>query len=248
MPVFNVTASSRVGRVRAKNEDMVLVGDRIVRDGEATAVVSLADTDRLAIALADGMGGHLGGDVASADTIENLRYFFSDLPVGLSQEQFRECIVHWHASIHSILDSKGRADERYDKMGTTLVALVGYDGHFYWLNCGDSRLYSLHGGQLQQVTTDHSYNNKMGIDGPTNLIVNCIGGGCHNSYIDLVACDPLIRPGDVLMLCSDGLTDLVDDAAICQMLQQGAGATDLCLAAEAAGGSDNVSVVVIRIE
>ncbi|MBQ8462702.1 MAG: serine/threonine-protein phosphatase [Prevotella sp.] len=248
MPIFNITASSRVGCVRAHNEDMVLVGDQVIRDGETSLSVSVDDIDRLVVAVADGMGGHRSGDVASSDTIENLRYFFSDLPVGLSDEQFREFIVNWHASIHSILDSKGRADERYAKMGTTLVALVGYAHNYYWLNCGDSRLYRLHQGEFTQVTTDHSLANELGGNTPTNIITNCIGGGCRSSFIDMVQCNDLIQPGDVLLLCSDGLSDLLPDDKISQMLQQGSNATDLCLAAEAAGGYDNVSVVVIKIE
>lgn len=248
MPIFNITASSRVGCVRTHNEDMVLVGDQVIRDGETSLSLSADDLDRLVVAVADGMGGHRSGDVASSDTIENLRYFFSDLPVGLSEEQFREFIFNWHASIHSILDSKGRADERYAKMGTTLVALVCYAHNYYWLNCGDSRLYRLHQGQFAQVTTDHSLANELGGNAPTNIITNCIGGGCRTSFIDMVKCNDLVQPGDVLVLCSDGLTDMLSDGDISRMLQQGSSANDLCLAAEAAGGHDNVSVIVIRIE
>lgn len=248
MPVFNLTASSKVGCVRTNNEDMVLVGDQLVRDGKTSMTVSTDIVDRLIVAVADGMGGHLSGEVASADTLENLRYYYGDLPVGLSPEKFMEHLHQWHSSIHSMVESKGRDDERLFKMGTTLVALACYDHKFYWLNCGDSRLYRLHDGVLQQLTTDHSLNNKYDLQGPTNLITNCIGGGCRDSFVDVVECSNQVQPGDVLMLCSDGLNDMVPDSQICDMLSLGYDAEHLCLAAEAAGGHDNVSVVVIRIE
>lgn len=246
MPVFNVTASSRVGCIRANNEDMVLVGNQVIRDSEARMTFSDDDLNHLIIALADGMGGHSSGEVASADTIDNLKFYFGDLPVGMTEEMFMDSITNWHRSIHSIIDSKGCLEKRYARMGTTLVALACYEHHFYWMNCGDSRLYRLHAGELTQVTTDHSPLDPMG--GHTNLINNCIGGGCQTSYIDIVPCDELVLPGDTLMLCSDGLNDMISDIEIRNLLNQGLDANDLCLAAEAAGGYDNVSVVVIRIE
>jgi protein phosphatase len=161
---------------------------------------------------------------------------------------FKDSILSWHRSIHSIISSRGRAEQRYEGLGTTLVALLCYAQNFYWLNCGDSRLYRLHAGELTQVTTDHSPKDPNGMGGHTNLITNCIGGGCQTSFIDIVPCNELVEPGDTLMLCSDGLNDMISDTEICNLLKQGLDANDLCLAAEAAGGYDNVSVVVIRIE
>lgn len=248
MATFRISASSHVGCVRTHNEDMVLVDDQLFRDAHVGLTLSTADRDRFIVALADGMGGHQSGDVASRETLENLRFFYGDLPAGLSGEQFRHCLASWHASIHAILDSKAREDHQLSKMGTTFVALAYYGGHYYWLNCGDSRLYLYRDGNLAQLTTDHSLNNRLGTDGPTNLITNCIGGGCRKSYVDITECTGDVQPGHVLMLCSDGLSDLVSDDAIADMLSRGSDAEQLCLAAEKAGGSDNVSVVVIRVE
>jgi len=226
---------------------MILVGDQVLRNAELHQTFLSDDSDRLIFALADGMGGHLSGDVASAETIENLRFFYGDLPVGMTDEMFKDGILSWHSSIHSIISSRGHADQCCEGMGTTLVALACYAHHFYWLNCGDSRMYRLHAGELAQVTTDHSPKAPFS-SGHTNLITNCIGGGCQTSFIDIVPCDELVQPGDTLMLCSDGLHDMIPDTEICNLLNQGLDANDLCLAAEAAGGYDNVSVVVIRIE
>jgi protein phosphatase len=116
------------------------------------------------------------------------------------------------------------------------------------MNCGDSRLYRLHDGVLQQLTTDHSLNNLLGSNQHTNIITNCIGGGCKTSYIDLVQCTADVQPGDVFMLCSDGLSDMISDEEIARLLLSGHEATALCEAAEEAGGHDNVSVIVIHVE
>ena len=82
-------------------------------------------------------------------------------------------------------------------------------------------------------------------DKHTNIIVNCIGGGCNTSYIDMVKID--VQAGDVLMLCSDGLTDMVSDRHIAALMADGANANTLCDAAIENGGLDNVSCCMITI-
>ena len=244
---LKISAASHVGCVRHNNEDMILVGNQFLRDAGCEDEVELEGKDRYMVALADGMGGHNSGDVASSDVLNNLHYFFYDLPANLSVSDFNEAIFVWLDSINNIIDSKGRSEPRYHNMGTTLVSLSYYAGEFYWMNCGDSRIYRLHDGQLKQISTDHSLSNLMGSSEHTNIITNCIGGGCKMSYIDMVTCTPDVQPGDVYLLCSDGLTDMVDDDEILALLQEGADANGLCEAANAAGGLDNVSVCLIRI-
>jgi protein phosphatase len=165
----------------------------------------------------------------------------------LSVGDFNEAIYECLESISNIIDSKGRSEPRYHNMGTTLVALAYYADEFYWMNCGDSRFYRMHDGVLRQISTDHSLSNLMGSSEHTNIITNCIGGGCKTSYIDMVNCTPDVMPGDIFLLCSDGLTDMVSDTEIETLLQEGADAYRLCDAANAEGGNDNVSVCVIRI-
>ena len=133
-------------------------------------------------------------------------------------------------------------------MGTTLVAIALYEGRFYWMNCGDSRLYRLHEGKLQQLSTDHSLSNLTGEKSHSHIITNCIGGGCKSSYIDIVECSDQVASGDTFLLCSDGLSDMLDDATIERLLNDGSDANGLCRAAEAAGGFDNVSVALIHVE
>ena len=242
-----VNAASHVGCVRQNNEDMVLVGDRFIRNEVYSDEVDLEDRNRYLLALADGMGGHNGGEVASSDTLANLHYFYYDMPTALETGDFNEAIFGWLVSINNIIDSKGRFALRYREMGTTLVALAYYENQFYWMNCGDSRIYRLHDGQLQQLSTDHSLNNLMGVAQHSNIITTCIGGGCKTSYIDILKCTESVKPGDIFMLCSDGLTDMLSDEEVQTLLNDDADASLLCHAANEAGGYDNVSVCLIKI-
>ena len=223
---LNISSASRIGCVRHNNEDMILIKDQFIRNAEYRTFITLNDSDRCLMAVADGMGGHKSGEVASHDTLHNLHYFFGDLPVGLDTSAFNEMIIEWLESINMIIDSKGKVDDRYKGMGTTLVAIAYYDGEFYSLNCGDSRLYRYRNGELKQLSTDHSLSNLRGEKQHSNIITNCIGGGCT----------------------SDGLSDMISDEQIKKLLANGADADALCEEAIAYGGYDNVSACVIRVK
>ena len=242
-----ISAASRVGCIRTNNEDMLLVNDSYVRNGKMSTEVNMEEHDRYLLALADGMGGHQSGEVASSDVLHNLQFFFSEIPSNLRPGDFNESIYEWLESINNIIDSKGQMDPAYRGMGTTLVALAYYDGEFYSMNCGDSRFYRLHLGKLRQLTTDHSLSNLMGSSEHSNVITNCIGGGCKNSYIDMMQCTHDIQPKDTFLLCSDGLNDMISDIEIEGMLNDGYDADALCHAAELAGGVDNVSAIVFKV-
>ena len=244
---LEITSTSQIGRVRSQNEDMILVDTHFIRNSEFSTQASLNHNDRYLVAVADGMGGHNRGDVASNDVLRNLQFYFSDIPEKLNAGDFNEVMVEWLDSINNFVASKGRADEQFKGMGTTLVGLAYYYGDFYSMNCGDSRLYRFRQGELTQLTTDHSLNNMLGSEKHTNIITNCIGGGCNSSYMDLVRISD-IWPDDVFLLCSDGLTDMLPNQEIARLLNDGADAMALGDAAVEAGGLDNVSCCVITIK
>ncbi len=242
-----LTAASRVGCVRSNNEDMVLAYDKYVR-GEAYQTEFMTENaDRFVIAVADGMGGHKAGEVASADALTNLHYFVNDLPKGLSIGEFNEMMMEWLSSVNQIITSKGHVDPRLAEMGTTLVGVVFYNGRYYWMNCGDSRLYRFRQEKLTQLSTDHSLNNLKGEKRHSNIITNCIGGGCKSPYLDLYEFTEDFLSGDVYLLCSDGLSDMVPDESIERLMQANASANRLCEAAIEAGGYDNVSACVFSV-
>ena len=245
---LEISAASRIGCVRHNNEDMILVRDHYIRDDEYHTHISLSETDRCIWAVADGMGGHRMGEVASGDTLHNLQFFFNDIPSGLDISTFNESIIGWLDSINCILDSKGKADDSYKGMGTTLVALAYYEGEFYSMNCGDSRLYRFRDGDVVQLTTDHSLSCLMGDEKHSSVITNCIGGGCTSSYIDMVQLTPDVHAGDVFLICSDGLTDMMSDHRLAILLSEDPNADALCDAAIERGGFDNVSVCLIKIK
>ena len=242
-----LTAASRVGCVRSNNEDMILAYDKFVRSEAYQTEFVTENMDRFVIALADGMGGHQAGEVASADSLANLQFFVNDLPKGLSSSEFNEMMVVWLDSVNKMISSKGQVDPSLSEMGTTLVAVVYYNDKYYWMNCGDSRLYRFRNGHLDQISIDHSLNNVQGIKKHSNVITNCIGAGCKSSFLDLYDFTDDFLLGDVYMICSDGLTDMVQDDDLESMLAEGASANRLCEAAIEAGGYDNVSACVFTV-
>ena len=246
MITLEITSASKVGCVRSQNEDMILVDSHFIRNNEYSGSASLNHEDRFIIAVADGMGGHNRGDVASSDTLRNLQFYFHDIPEKLHAGDLNEAMVEWLDSINNFIFAKGRADEQYKGMGTTLVGFFYYYNEFYSINCGDSRLYRFRNGELTQLTTDHSLNNMLGKEKHSNIITNCIGGGCNSSFVDMVKID--VQPDDVFLLCSDGLTDMVSDHEIAALLAEEAHANVLCDAAIENGGLDNVSCCTITIK
>ena len=243
-----LTATSRVGNVRSNNEDMILAYDSFIRSDIYQTVLAPENLDRFVVAVADGMGGHNAGEIASEQALHNLKFFVNDLPKGLTSGELEEAMNDWLQSIHQTINARGRVNKSMSEMGTTLVALLYYGKRYFWINCGDSRLYRLRDGQLEQLTTDHSLVNENGEKKHSNYITNCIGAGCEDTFIDMIEITNDFLPGDTYVLCSDGLNDMVPDEIIRKMLVEGATANTLCEEAIAAGGFDNVSVCVLRIE
>ena len=243
-----LTAASRVGCVRSNNEDMVLAYDKLVRSDAYRTEFMTENTERFVIALADGMGGHRAGEVASEQTLNSLKFFINDIPRGMETGEFEETMIEWLAFINDSINRQGHSDPTLLEMGTTLVGIIYYCGKYFWMNCGDSRLYRLRDGKLQQMTTDHSLSNFKGEKKHSNIITNCIGAGCKDSYLDLFEFTSDFRIGDTYMLCSDGLNDMVAFEDIEKLMIEGSSANRMCEAAIEAGGFDNVSVCVFRVE
>jgi protein phosphatase len=243
-----LTAASRVGCIRSNNEDMVLAYDKFVRSDAYRTEFMTENNERFVIALADGMGGHRAGEVASEQTLDSLKFFINDIPRGLSIGEFDETMLEWLEYINTTINRRGNSDPSLHEMGTTLVGVIYYGGKYFWFNCGDSRLYRLRDGKLVQLSTDHSLSNANGEKKHSNIITNCIGAGCKNSYLDLYEFTADFLSGDTYMLCSDGLNDMVDHEDIEKLMNEGATANALCEAAIEAGGFDNVSVCVFHVE
>ncbi len=238
MIALNWGTSSDTGLVRQRNEDTFLAGVPV-------------------FAVADGMGGHAAGEVASAITIERLRELTSHDP--LSPDELRRAIEAANDEVIATSSSS----KAMRGMGTTLVglALVEGEGGQHWMafNVGDSRLYRFAGGRLAQVSRDHSEVQELIDEGaisesqarrsPIRNVVTRAIGTDKAVDVDYWLLDP--EPGERFMLCSDGLTgELTDDQIAVTLLaapDPEVAANRLVGQALAAGGHDNVTVIVIDV-
>ena len=234
-------ATSDVGRMRSGNEDSYFCGQTV-------------------FAVADGLGGHQGGEVASAAAVEPLAtldgHEFPD--PGEAAEALATAI---REANQAILD-RAAGDPSLYGMGTTVTAAaVAGDGHIQLAHVGDSRAYRLREGALDQLTTDHTVVGELVRRGrltpdqaathPERSILTRAVGLDPRVPVDLP--DPLaLRSGDQLLLCSDGLTEAVDDDQLTELLSAApdgqAACRSLIDAANDAGGPDNITVVLVQVD
>ena len=234
-------AGSDVGRMRSGNEDSYFCG-------------------RTVFAVADGLGGHQGGEVASAAAVEPLAALdgreFPD--PGEAAEALATAI---REANQAILD-RAAGDPSLYGMGTTVTAAaVAGDGQIQLAHVGDSRAYRLREGTLDQLTTDHTVVGELVRRGrltpdqaathPERSILTRAVGLDPRVPVDLP--DPLeLQAGDQYLLCSDGLTEAVGDDRIAELLSAApdgqAACRSLIDAANAAGGPDNITVVLVRVD
>jgi len=250
---LEIAARSHTGQVRDHNEDMYLVADSIGRDNGLD--IELPTGAPLLLAVADGMGGHADGEVASRRSLELLDEARRQeaLPgEPADHPAFTETLV----SIHHALLAEQDPDSSL-KMGATIVGLWLPDGvRPCWFHAGDSRLYRLRDGILRLLTCDHTIVNQMiqrGQD-PGNIsrhmVTSCLGGGLNSPTVDSDHEEGPVQPGDTWMLCSDGLTDMVTDEGVAEALALSSASTSaeaLVNAALEGGGKDNITVVVLRV-
>lgn len=241
MNVRNLTSAalSDRGRVRSSNEDSVLElpGDRL-------------------FAVADGMGGHAAGEVASRLAVDALEASLGD---GASLPSAGEISGAVREANRRIFRD-GEENPGRSGMGTTLTALA-IDDDLRWRigHVGDSRAYLYREGALRQLTTDHSWVGRRVAAGeltkeearrhPMSSVLERALGTSRRVEVDVE--EGRARPGDVFLLCSDGLTDMLPDAELESLLggedDPEEAADRLVSAANRAGGEDNVTVVLVRV-
>ena len=251
---LRITAVCDVGNVRGNNEDMILVGDRVFRDERVQGGIDLDERASLfAVAIADGMGGANAGEVASQIVLEELRSGLAAIPKSLDDKAFNVAIDALCREIHQRVLHEGIADAAKSGMGSTLVALLVYQGRLLFISAGDSRLYRLRDATLMQISRDHSLRELSAIGDasetsqvPSNIIVNSFGGG-SSFYVDVGVAARKIQDDDVFFLCSDGVSDVLSDEELEAILGT-EGREDAVLAAAIDKGSqDNISYVLVEI-
>ena len=235
-PVLSA-AASHVGKVRASNQDSGYVGNHL-------------------FVVADGMGGHAGGDVASAIAVRHLQELDHSYP---NVEAARDELYH------SILDAGKALTEAVSDhpeltgMGTTVSAMIRVGNQMVIAHIGDSRIYRLRNGVLEQITADHTFVQRLVDSGRItpeeaavhprrSVLMRVLGDVDVDPEIDTHVVD--IEPEDRWLVCSDGLSGYVSEREVAEILISVDNTEDACekliLASLAEGAPDNVTCVVLR--
>lgn len=242
---FTIEAISDPGKMRSNNEDHLLIPWEVFTNGEQRAVME--EEDIFIIAVADGMGGHKAGEVASRRVLESLMEFSGALQTEAQLSALKRELEGWLSHIHHQLVQSGKQDANLEGMGTTLTSFLYYRGRTYILHAGDSRAYIRQQDHITQLTKDHTFSRSTGFTQiKSNLLLNCIGA-IRKPILDIMDVSHLTQPGSVFLLCSDGLTDMLEDNEIAYYLKHNT-LKQLVEAANERGGRDNISVVTLAIE
>ena len=241
---WEAAGASDVGRVRKGNEDAFFV-----------------DEQRGVFLVADGMGGHAAGEIASALATQAVggtlvRGVDDELEADMLAEAMKRSL---HCAHEAIL-ARTQEDPSTEGMGTTMTALVvGRHGEYRLGHVGDSRMYLLRGGVLTQVTRDHTWVQREVDEGRlteqgarrhrlSHILTRALGADSADRP-DIMG--GTLAPGDLVLLCSDGLTGMLPDRAIAAILSEDAPLPDLAARliadANARGGKDNITAVLVRI-
>ena len=238
-----IAKKTDVGRVRAMNQDACAAGE--FPDGMVWAVVC------------DGMGGAASGDVASATAVkiisERIQNSYRE---GMQANSVRSLLFSAIEAANAVVYEMSCANPAFSGMGTTVVASILREDAVYIAHAGDSRAYRITGGMMNQLTRDHSMVQVMVDRGQItpsearehprkNIITRALG---VDEHILIDFCEEPFLSGDILLICTDGLTNAVEDDEICRIALSsdiGQAADSLVEKANENGGQDNITVVMI---
>jgi protein phosphatase len=241
---MKISFVSDIGQVRSTNQDYT----KFFYNQEEFPLVLLAD----------GMGGHKAGDIASHLVVETLGLKWQETDFSIPGTAV-EWLVKEIKGLNQFICEKG-LDEKFLGMGTTLEALAIFKGTCVIAHVGDSRSYLIHEGEILQITQDHSLVNDLFSAGEIteeevedhpqkNIITRSIG---MPEDVDVDILEKVFLPGDLLLLCSDGLTNMVSDEEILEILTNSKGMeralTELIDLANEKGGKDNITASLIFLE
>ena len=208
----------------------------------------------------DGMGGAEGGQIASSVAVETfMKEMHALIRADMTAEQLRELASFCVAKANTAVYQRALQDPAYQGMGTTLVSAVAEEKYAIVCNIGDSRAYLIRGGEITRITHDHSVVQTLVENGNItaeearthpnrNLITRALGVSA-NIVPEYNRCE--IEEGDILLLCTDGLTNMVADDDIAQVLREVPffDATSILVdRALQAGGQDNITVLLMGVE
>ncbi|MEX2524221.1 MAG: Stp1/IreP family PP2C-type Ser/Thr phosphatase [Gammaproteobacteria bacterium] len=228
---------------------------------------TLSDAQLGLVVLADGMGGYKAGEVASAIAVTAIH---SSVKAGLKSppdagedtlsaesELIKQAIIHSNSEIYKA----ALKDEQCQGMGTTIIAVLFHDNAVTIGHVGDSRVYRMRNNLFRQITRDHSLIQELIDRGvytpeeaaentPRNLVTRALG---IDRKVQVEVTEEAVLPGDIYLLCSDGLNDMVNDEEIHLTLSKysanlAQAAEELVRLANMKGGKDNISIILIRVQ
>jgi PPM family protein phosphatase len=267
----DLAALSDTGKVRPNNEDHYLVVrfgrflDNLLTNLPEGEVPARSTETGYGMVVADGMGGSAAGEVASRLAIQSLINLVLCTPdwILLPEDEYykemtRRAVERFHL-VHQTLAEQAREDNRLGGMGTTMTMAYSVGADLLLAHVGDSRCYLFRRGLLCQLTHDHTMAQALADYGQIpretvaghrlrHVLTQVLGTGTGELRPEVELLN--LEDGDCLLLCTDGLTEMVDDTTIAAVLDRAADAKDACrnllnLALEA-GGTDNVTVLVAR--
>lgn len=260
------------GQRRPTNEDCFVVAELTrtlhVHHGNLVQTKASYSCHRAHVLLvADGVGGHAAGEVASGLSVQSVETFLLNTLKQFANLKASDEQVVLHDLQKALHQADSRIFEEVDKhpewagMATTLTMAFAVNGRLFVAHAGDSRCYLYSGGQLQQITKDHTIAAELVRRGVIaegeqqknpwrHVVTNILGGKTPGVIAEVHRLD--LHDGDILLLCSDGLTEMVSDARIAEILQAADGPRSACARlvdeANLRGGRDNITAIVAQIE
>lgn len=236
MKIFGL---SKRGLVRASNED------KFYTDGQALSI------------LADGMGGHVAGEMASEIVIDQVRsYLTRDESVWKNEVTLQDAV----RSANEAIRNKVRENFDLAGMGSTVLVTYVEDGFMFWAHVGDSRIYFYNDGVLRQITQDHSLVAQLVAEGtmtpeqasihPSRHVITRSVGTEDNLQVD--AGRVMLESGNIILMCSDGLTSMIDDDTIRNTIIANEQNGETCVhelmrLTYEAGAKDNVTIIALVV-
>lgn len=238
---MEISSATSVGKIRARNEDSFFVSQ-------------IGEHDALLAIVADGMGGHNAGEIASSEAVKTLKASITS-----ADDNPKDALeIAIQCANNEIYNMSKNAPSLHG-MGTTITACVILNNKVTAAQVGDSRLYLVRGGEITQITKDHSLVEMLLQSGSItkedakhhpqkNVITRALG---TNNSVETDIYEFDVLDDDVILLCSDGLVNMLDDGVILSMITECPDfsdiAKDLVKAAENAGGDDNITVILIKL-
>lgn len=242
---MEIYSKTDIGKKRSSNQDAV--AGKIISEGLAWTVVC------------DGMGGASGGDIASNEAVEEISKVMGSINESMSKENILELMNKAVQAANTVVFNKSQSDESLHGMGTTVVLAVVSGNHLYVMHAGDSRAYLISGSEITQVGVDHSIVQEMVDSGEItstearnhtrkNIITRALGIG---NLVELDCNTADLKPEDIVLVCSDGLSNHLEDDEICEIAKEKSLRTiaelliDKC---NIRGGKDNITVSLVRLQ